>query len=151
MADALAKESAFFSVGTNDLCQYTLARDRGDPEVASMSRSLDPAVLRLLEMVSNAATRVSLPLSMCGDMAADPLALPVAVGLGFRRLSIPVGTIGVVRAIVCAIRADRARDVVVEALACTTAEEVRNLVIEAFRDDLGEIWREQGVLRTSDG
>jgi phosphotransferase system enzyme I (PtsI) len=151
MADALAKESAFFSVGTNDLCQYALARDRGDPEVASMSRSLDPAVLRLLEMVSNAASRASLPISMCGDMAADPLALPVALGLGFRRLSIPVGTIGVVRAIVCAIRGDRARDVAAEALACTTADEVRDLVVEAFRDELGEIWREQGVLRTSDG
>ncbi|MDA8422719.1 MAG: phosphoenolpyruvate--protein phosphotransferase [Nitrospiraceae bacterium] len=104
IADLLAKEVDFFSVGTNDLIQYTLAIDRQNEHVAYMYEPLDPAVLRLLQRVSEAARQANIPLAMCGEMAGDPLYAAILLGMGFRRLSMNVASIPWVKRVVRSVR-----------------------------------------------
>ncbi len=145
LANVLASECDFFSVGTNDLIQYTFAVDRTNPRVATMADPLDPALLRLLEMTASAAQQRGIDLSMCGDMAANPLALPIVIGLGFRTLSMPSASIPIANAIVRSIRAERAAEAAQEALALPDAASVQELVRERFADSLGDLWAEEGV------
>ncbi len=104
IADLLAKEAAFFSVGTNDLIQYTLAIDRLNEHVAYMYEPLDPAVLRLLRRVADAAQQQNIPLAMCGEMAGDPLYAAILIGMGFQRLSMNVASISWVKKVVRSVR-----------------------------------------------
>ncbi len=145
IADALAKECDFFSVGTNDLVQYVLAVDRANPQVAHLGNALHPAVLRLLEMTARAASAQGIGLSMCGGMAADPVALPVVLGIGYLHLSVDVGYLPLARACIERVDMALAQSVARMALACGSAEEVQDLVIRYFRDSLGELWDEQGL------
>ncbi|MFW6197665.1 MAG: phosphoenolpyruvate--protein phosphotransferase, partial [Myxococcota bacterium] len=145
MADALAAECDFFSVGTNDLVQYALALDRGNPDVAHQAQSLDPAVLKLLNAAARAARARGIPFAMCGDMAADPVALPVVLGLGYRRLSVPIAFFGLAREIVRRLDAREAHEAAEEALDLTSAADVRDMILHRFRNDLGDLWEEQGV------
>lgn len=145
MAEQLARRSDFLSVGTNDLVQYTLAADRANPDVAYLGDALDPAVLLQLDRLVHVSRSTGRRLSMCGDMAADPFALPIAVGLGYRSLSVPVSALALVREVLRNIDAQEARLVAQRALECTTAAEVRRLIAKHFRADLGEIWEEAGV------
>src|SRR4029079_18184591 len=85
--DLLAEEADFVSIGTNDLIQYTLAVDRTDDRVSSMYAPLHPAILRILRHVARGARRGNVPMSVCGEMAADPAILPLLVGLGLREFS----------------------------------------------------------------
>jgi len=87
LADEFAREVDFFSIGTNDLIQYTLACDRSDPSVANLYRSGDPSILRLIRMVIEAGDRHDKPVTVCGQMSADPKFVPLLVGLGLRQLS----------------------------------------------------------------
>ena len=149
MADRFAQECDFLSVGTNDLVQYGLAVDRSNPEVAYLAQSLDPAVLRMLEMVVRAANAHGKPLSMCGDMAADAFVLPIVVGLGYRQLSVPVIALPLVREVLRRIDAVLARTVATHALACATADEVVWLVATHFGRELGDLWTEAGIEQPS--
>jgi phosphoenolpyruvate-protein phosphotransferase (PTS system enzyme I) len=88
MADRLAKVSAFFSIGTNDLTQYTLAVDRGNANLASRFTPHDPAILRMLRDVLAAGTAQGIPVSVCGEMASEPIFAVLLVGLGFTTLSV---------------------------------------------------------------
>lgn len=88
LAEEFAREVDFFSIGTNDLIQYTLAVDRGDPAVAPLYRAGDPSILRLLRMVVNAARKHQIPVSVCGQMSSDPMFVPLLVGMGLRQLSV---------------------------------------------------------------
>jgi phosphotransferase system enzyme I (PtsI) len=128
VADLLAPDVEFFSVGTNDLIQYLLAADRDDPRVASLYQPLHPAVLRTLAQVAEAAAAQQVPLSVCGEMAAVPLKALLLVGLGFRELSMTPAAIPRVKAAVRAVRADRAREIARHTLTLRTAEEIEDLL-----------------------
>ena len=86
-ADALAAEVEFFAIGTNDLCMYALAVDRGETDVADLYDPLHPAMLRLIQFTVEAATRHRIPVSVCGEMAANPVMTPLLLGLGLRSFS----------------------------------------------------------------
>ena len=86
-ADALATEAEFFAIGTNDLCMYTLAVDRADAGVAELYDPLHPAMLRLIQFAVEAAARHRIPVSVCGEMAANPIMTPLLIGLGLRSFS----------------------------------------------------------------
>jgi phosphotransferase system enzyme I (PtsI) len=86
-ADALALEADFFAIGTNDLAMYTLAVDRGAADVAALYDPLHPAVLRLIQFATEAALRMRMPVSVCGEMAANPRLIPLLLGLGLRSFS----------------------------------------------------------------
>jgi phosphotransferase system enzyme I (PtsI) len=147
MSDRFAQECDFLSVGTNDLVQYGLAVDRGNPAVAYLSQSHDPAVLRMLALVVASATLHDTPLAMCGDMAADPFVLPLVIGLGYRRLSVPVSALPLVREVLRQIDTREAAAAAEAARECVTAAEVAKLVVERFGRALRELWAEAGVAR----
>ncbi|MCA9604754.1 MAG: phosphoenolpyruvate--protein phosphotransferase [Myxococcales bacterium] len=145
VADRLAPECDFFSIGTNDLTQYTLAVDRCDPRVAHLARSLDPAVLRLLDRARSVADAHGVPISVCGDLAADPVAAPVLVGLGFRTLSMATSAIPLVAEALGRIEVAEATTLAMEALDVDGAADVERLVAAHFGDRLGDLWEEQGI------
>ena len=92
-ADALALEADFFAIGTNDLTAYTLAVDRGETDVAELYDPLHPAVLRLVQFATEAALRMRMPVSVCGEMAANPRLTPLLLGLGLRSFSMAASAV----------------------------------------------------------
>ncbi len=100
IADLLAEEADFFSVGTNDLIQYMLAIDRSNEHVAHLYQPLHPAVLIALRHVVDAAHRHGIPVGLCGEMAADPRLTPICLGLGFDSLSMPTSALRAVKHVV---------------------------------------------------
>ena len=92
-ADALALEADFFAIGTNDLTAYTLAVDRGEADVAALYDPIHPAVLRLVQFATEAALRMRMPVSVCGEMAGSPRLTPLLLGLGLRSFSMNAGAV----------------------------------------------------------
>jgi len=127
-ADRFAAEVDFFSIGTNDLTQYTLAMDRGHPRLASQVDGLAPAVLRLIDQTVRAARPHGRRTAVCGGIASDPQAVPLLVGLGIGELSVAVPSIPVVKAQIRGLRLEDCRALAQQALACATAADVRALV-----------------------
>lgn len=146
LADRLAPVCDFFCVGTNDLTQYALAVDRSDPRVAHLASSLDPAVLRLLERAHGAAVAAGVPISICGDLAADPVATPLLLGLGFTDLSMTMSAIPLIGEVVRRLDLAAAEAVVAEALDQDSAADVERLLSAKYRDVLGELWDGQGIV-----
>lgn len=101
MADKLAQACDFFSVGTNDLVQYTLAVDRGNESVAHLYQPFHPVILEMLRMVVRAARKHDIPVCVCGEMASDPMAAVLLIGMGIRRLSMSANLIPRVKELVC--------------------------------------------------
>jgi phosphotransferase system enzyme I (PtsI) len=145
LADHLAKEADFFSVGTNDLVQYVLALDRSDPKLFSRARLYDPAVLRTLAHVAKAAEHASVPFAMCGDMAADPIALPLVLGLGFRNLSMSLSQMPLAREILSRVNMVQVHALAKDALECATATDVGRLIVQRLGTSLEEVWSENGI------
>nr|WP_315383265.1 phosphoenolpyruvate--protein phosphotransferase [uncultured Sphingomonas sp.] len=129
-ADLLAAEADFLSIGTNDLTQYTLAMDRGNPAVASGIDGLHPAVLRLIADTCRGAATQGRWVGVCGGLASDPLAVPILVGLGVTELSATVSVVPEVKALLATLTLERARAHATAALACATAADVRRLARE---------------------
>jgi phosphotransferase system enzyme I (PtsI) len=128
VADLLAREVDFFSVGTNDLIQYLLAVDRTDPRVSGLYEPLHPAVLRTLERIAAAARAHSRPLSVCGEMAGQPVQAVLLVGLGFRALSMAPSAIPRVKEALRSVRAADAEALAARCLSLATCGEIEALV-----------------------
>jgi phosphotransferase system enzyme I (PtsI) len=134
--DLFAREVAFFSIGTNDLIQYLLAVDRIDPRVSCHYEPLHPAVLRLVRHVVRSVEPYGVPLSVCGEMAADPLHALVLVGLGVRELSISPSALPRVKAALRAVSEAQAREVAEHCLGIGTASEIESILRREFGDAL---------------
>jgi phosphoenolpyruvate-protein phosphotransferase len=132
LADELLRELDFASIGTNDLLQYVLAADRGDPALSRFHDALHPAHLRLIDQVARAAARTGRGLSVCGEMAADPIGAALLVGLGIRELSmVPAAMRGVramIRATPHAALAELAANALHEPTAAAVRERARAIV-----------------------
>ncbi len=128
MVDELAAISAFLSVGSNDLTQYTLAVDRGNARLASRFESCHPAVVRQLARVAAAGNRAGIPVSVCGEMASDPIAALLLVGLGFHKLSVAPPSIPLIKFVIRSVPAAVAGAAARAALDAKLPAEVRTLV-----------------------
>jgi phosphoenolpyruvate-protein kinase (PTS system EI component) len=127
-AEAFAPEVDFFSLGTNDLTQYTMAAERGNAAVAGLADGLHPALLRLIHAVAEAASRHGRWVGVCGELASDPTAVPVLIGLGVTELSANPPAIPAVKQAVRNVDFRAARRLADEALRLASATEVRALV-----------------------
>lgn len=123
-AEELAREADFFSIGTNDLTQYVLAVDRGNGNVASLYSELHPAVLRMVEMTVRAAKKAGIKVSVCGESASDPLAIPFFLGIGVDELSVSSGFLLSVRSQLSTVSAQYWRERISTILAMETPAEV---------------------------
>jgi phosphocarrier protein FPr/phosphocarrier protein len=130
IAEKLARDVDFFSIGTNDLTQYTLAMDRGHQELAHRIDGLHPAVLRLIEMAAAAGARHSRLVAVCGGLASDPAAVPVLIGLGVGELSVVASMTPEIKSLIRTLTLDACRSLARRALELDTAEAVRALVNE---------------------
>jgi phosphoenolpyruvate-protein phosphotransferase/dihydroxyacetone kinase phosphotransfer subunit len=126
-AEQFAPEVDFFSLGTNDLVQYTMAAERGNASVAGLADGLHPSVLRLIRIVADAANGQGKWAGVCGELASDPIAVPVLVGLGIAELSANAPAIPAVKQAVREVDAEAARDLADRALELSSAAEVRRL------------------------
>ncbi|MGD9904648.1 MAG: phosphoenolpyruvate--protein phosphotransferase [Vicinamibacterales bacterium] len=131
-ADLLAVEADFFTIGTNDLIQYTLAVDRNDERVSDLYEPLHPAVIRLLRLVRRAAGRAGIDASVCGEMASDPALIGLLIGLGFTAFSMTATALPVARQVIADLTAVEARRIAREALALPTAADVEQHLFDAL-------------------
>lgn len=131
-ADLIAPEVDFFSIGTNDLIQYSLACDRGNERVAHLYDPLNPAVLRLIQGVIDAAHSAGKWVGMCGEMAGDPEAIPLLLGLGLDEFSMNAPQIPMAKDLIRTLTTVQAREIAVTALARASAEDIRE-----YLDTLG--------------
>jgi phosphotransferase system enzyme I (PtsI) len=138
LADLLAREVDFFSVGTNDLIQYTLAIDRSNEQLSHMYQPLHPAVLRSLRRIVQAAHGAGIPACLCGEMAGDPLYLPVLLGLGFDELSMGAGSLLRVKQILRRCTVERAARIAEGCFAFSTAAEVEMYLKSQITMDVAE-------------
>jgi len=133
VADLLAREVDFFSVGTNDLIQYALAIDRVNEQVAYLYEPLHPAVLRLLRGVVAAAHNEGIWVSMCGEMAGDPLFSMLLIGLGFDELSMTPASVPLMKRIIRAVSYGQAAELAGRVFGCATAQEVEQFLRQEMR------------------
>ncbi len=127
-ADLLAAEADFFSIGTNDLIQYTLAVDRTDDRVSRMYEPFHPAIIRTLRLVARAARRHGIPVAVCGEIAADPVLLTLLVGLGITEFSMAPTAIPLAKRVIRDLSSADATAVARHALRAKTAADVENAV-----------------------
>jgi phosphotransferase system enzyme I (PtsI) len=129
-ASILAREADFFTIGTNDLIQYTLAVDRTDDRVSDRYEPMHPAILRLLRQVRRAAARESIPVSVCGEMASDPLVLKLLIGCGLREFSMTPGAIPIARRVVRETSARAMTRIAAKVLRFATVDEIEAYLAE---------------------
>jgi len=133
-ADLIAREADFLTIGTNDLIQYCLAVDRSDARVSQLYAPLHPAILRMIVMVRRAARRRGIPVSLCGEMASDPVVLALLVGLGLTEFSMTPAAIPLARRLLQEMRTDDLQAIARRVLRLATIEEIeteleRNIVV----------------------
>ena len=131
MADQLAREADFFSIGTNDLTQYMMAADRGNASVAHLSDSFHPAVLRMVRNAVEAGHTAGIPVGMCGELAGKPDAAPLLIGLGIDELSMNAPCIPEMKAVIRTLSAEACRNLAERALDLDDGDKVRQLLANA--------------------
>lgn len=132
MAKHFAQEVDFFSIGTNDLTQYTLAMDRGNVKLAKQTDGFNPAVLQLIAQTIEGAHEYGKWVGICGSLASDPLAMPLLVGLGIDELSVSVPAIPAIKAEIRRLDRKHCQEIAKKALTFGTAEEVRTYLAKAI-------------------
>ncbi len=128
LAPVLVNEVDFFSIGTNDLTQYTLAAERGNPALYHLADGLHPAVLELIGKVADASHQAGKWTGICGELGGDPEATPILVGLGVDELSLNPAGIPRIKSILRDLIMESTRALAEKALRCQTSAEVRELV-----------------------
>jgi phosphotransferase system enzyme I (PtsI) len=136
ISDALAREADFFSVGSNDLIQYTLAVDRGNVLLAHLYEPFHPGVLRLLKRAVDVAHDNKIWIGLCGEMAGDPLGAVLLVGLGFDELSTSVYRVPEIKTVIRSVTYSDARDIMDECMRLSTASEVKSLLMRKLKRKL---------------
>ncbi len=139
MADVLAENVDFFSIGTNDLIQYALAIDRGNEQVAHLFQPLDPAIIRMLKHVADVAREKDIKIFMCGEMAGTPHHIPLLLGIGMDELSMNPQTIPDIKRVIRSLNVEDARSFMKEVLKQTTAKSTFELIKETY----GSIFSQQ--------
>jgi phosphotransferase system enzyme I (PtsI) len=142
MAKELAREVNFFSIGTNDLIQYTLAADRTNETVASLYTPGDPAVLRLIAMVVEGARIHDVEVSVCGEMSGEPIYTLLLLGMGLRQLSVTPHNIPEIKKLIRNVSIEEANDIAQEALHLETARDVNNYLRDKTRRILPDVLAE---------
>jgi len=135
MADLMAKEVDFFSIGTNDLIQYSMAIDRGNRQVAHLFQPLDPAILRMIKHVADVAKDKGIKIFICGEMAGYPIHIPILLGIGIDELSMNPQSIPAVKSVIRSLNVNDARLFMNDIFKQTTATKV----FELLRDNYGHI------------
>ena len=128
VADLLARESDFFSIGTNDLTQYTMAADRGNPQVTYLNKPYDPAVLRSIRHIIRCAKNAGIPVGMCGEAAADPLLIPLLLDFGLEEFSVSTTSVLATRYQISKWTKESAASVAKEVMNLETADAVERLL-----------------------
>ncbi|MBF0102595.1 MAG: phosphoenolpyruvate--protein phosphotransferase [Desulfobacterales bacterium] len=136
MADMLADFVDFFSIGTNDLIQYTMAIDRTNKSVAYLYQALHPSIIRMLKHIVTVSTDKKIGLCMCGEMAGDPVNLPILIGLGFKELSVNPTSIPVIKSITRQLTRQDTATIVNDALKQKTASDIFQLIKVAYGDTI---------------
>jgi phosphotransferase system enzyme I (PtsI) len=131
-ASLLARDADFFTIGTNDLIQYTLAVDRTDERVSDRYQPLHPAVLRLLRHVRRGAVREGIPVAICGEMASDPLLLRLLIGCGITEFSMTPGALPMARRVAQDTHAGHMARIAARVLTLGTVEEIEQALLDAF-------------------
>lgn len=132
LVEALARRVDFLSVGTNDLVQYLLAVDRNNSRVASLYDPLHPASIRALELIAEGTRRAGKPVSVCGEMASDPAAIILLLGMGFDNLSVNVSAIPRVKWVIRSFSTDRAEALLAQCRLFESADQIRSLLNNAL-------------------
>jgi phosphotransferase system enzyme I (PtsI) len=132
IADILAREVDFFSIGTNDLIQYTLAIDRGNREVAHLYSPLHPAILRMLDHLAKVAAKTGVKLFMCGEMAGDPMNMPILLGMGLKELSVNPRSMPVVKSMIRSLSREEACGFFRKVLEVTSSAEISRLIQDSY-------------------
>lgn len=130
-ADLLAKECDFFSIGTNDLVQYTIAVDRGNPNMSYLYNPSHPSHLRLIQLVVEQGTKAKIPISVCGEIAADPKYTALLMGLGVEELSVSTPALGLIKSVIRKLRKSDTMELAKEVMTLSSAEKVEE-ALNAF-------------------
>jgi phosphotransferase system enzyme I (PtsI) len=141
IAEVLARYVDFFSIGTNDLIQYALAIDRNNEHVAYMFQPFHPAILRMIQQVVNAAKNAGIGVSLCGEMAGDPLCVPFLLGLGLDELSMNTRAISLIKNVIRAMSIEDAHTDFENVMKLNTAKEVQAYLLDRTKSlvpELGE-------------
>lgn len=134
LADAMAKEVDFFSIGTNDLIQYTMAVDRGNSKISHLYQHLHPSIIRLLKMTVEAARKSKIPVSICGEMAVDPMSTVVLIGLQMDEFSCSPSTMPEVKKTIRSVTYDECKMLVKRILEYSTTDEIEREVTKLLRE-----------------
>jgi phosphotransferase system enzyme I (PtsI) len=136
LADELAREVDFFSIGTNDLIQYLLAVDRGNEYISNLYQQFHPAVIRAIKHIAEAAHSNKIKISVCGEMASDPLATPVLIGLGIDELSVIPSLFPEIKQVIRKTNFEDAKKLCEELLKSGSEEKIRHMIEKYYKDKI---------------